>query len=458
MRLTFAAGVLSLFSYVCHASAEAAGSPGVAAVPDKYNTLPGVDWNRTYAPTEPQQIHLSFGSESKYARVQFATLEQVDKAILRYWPKSKKNRVSRYGKDWAFVDGGAEHRTIYLHDIKTENLKPATIYSYQVGAAKNGNTTWSSVYEFHTASKHNTFEFLAIADIGINNAVALPQIIKAAESHKYDFLTLSGDQAYNMDDFNGLKGDEYMNLLQEVYAKVPYMGVPGNHEGAYNFSHYKNRFANLPFEESKSPNSLLYSFNYKSLHLVSFSTEVYLTGTEDMIETAVNWLNSDLEKANKQRDERPFIVVITHHPLYCSSQGSDCTTTAKMLREGPLKADNVTRHDGLEPILLKHKVDMLLTGHVHNYERTYPVANDSRTAESYKNAPSYMQVITGNAGQPEGGAEFTSGPYKDWSAVRYSGYGFSTVRVSPTELTLTHHEAKKDGSLGRVIDEFTISK
>lgn len=98
------------------------------------------------------------------------------------------------------------------------------------------------------------------------------------------------------------------------------------------------------------------------------------------------------------------------------------------------------------------------SGHVHNYERSYPVANDTRTATSYKNAPSYVQVITGDAGQPEGGSGFASGPYKDWSAVRYSGYGFSTVRVSPTELTLTHHEAKEDGSLGRVVDEFTISK
>lgn len=116
----------------------------------------------------------------------------------------------------------------------------------------------------------------------------------------------------------------------------------------------------MPFEESKSQNSLFYSFNYKSLHLVSFSTEVYFTGTEEMIETAINWLNADLEEANKHRDERPFIVVITHHPMYCSAEGKDCTTSAELLREGPLKADNVTHYNGLEPVLLKHKVDMLL--------------------------------------------------------------------------------------------------
>jgi hypothetical protein len=27
-----------------------------------------------------------------------------------------------------------------------------------------------------------------------------------------------------------------------LYSTVPYLGVTGNHEGAYNFSHYKNRW------------------------------------------------------------------------------------------------------------------------------------------------------------------------------------------------------------------------
>lgn len=84
------------------------------------------------------------------------------------------------------MDGGAEHRTIYLHDIKTESLKPATIYSYQVGATKGGNTTWSPVYEFHTASKEDTFEFLAIADIVSPNF--LDEIVRGLIGNALSFL------------------------------------------------------------------------------------------------------------------------------------------------------------------------------------------------------------------------------------------------------------------------------
>jgi hypothetical protein len=44
-----------------------------------------------------------------------------------------------------------------------------------------------------------------------------------------------------MEDFSGTKGDEYMNFMQDLFAQTPYLGTPGNHESAYDFSHYKNR-------------------------------------------------------------------------------------------------------------------------------------------------------------------------------------------------------------------------
>lgn len=102
----------------------------------------------------------------------------------------------------------------------------------------------------------------------------------------------------------------------------------------------------------------------------------------------------------------------------------------------------------------------IFSGHVHNYERTYPIANGKVTSTSYHNAPSYMEVIVGDAGQPEGVSKFnTTGPFADWSVVRYdAGNGFSTVKVTPTSFTMVHREAKRDGTLGKIIDSFTLTK
>lgn len=62
-----------------------------------------------------------------------------------------------------------------------------------------------------------------------------------AKTHNYDFIALAGDQAYDMNDFDGTKGDQYLNFMQNLFANVPYLGAPGNHEAAYDFAHYKNR-------------------------------------------------------------------------------------------------------------------------------------------------------------------------------------------------------------------------
>jgi hypothetical protein len=69
----------------------------------------------------------------------------------------------------------------------------------------------------------------------------MPLLKDIANSHEYDFVTIMGDQAYDLSDFNGTKGDDFMNFAQAFYANIPILTTAGNHEQAYNFSHYKNR-------------------------------------------------------------------------------------------------------------------------------------------------------------------------------------------------------------------------
>lgn len=202
----------------------------------------------------------------------------------------------------------------------------------------------------------------------------------------------------------------------------------------------------------------MYSINYKSLHLVSFSTEVYFTGTSEEVQTAVNWLDADLTEANKHRHTRPWIIFLTHHPIYCSIDSSDCSTKAATIKSGLVDPNTNLTRDGLEDMLLKHRVDIYMSGHVHNYERTYPVSKGRLITKSYHNAPSFFQIVIGNAGQPEGPTQFANGPFPDWSATRYGSYGFSTFTVTPTALKIVHHQAKPDGSLGDIVDHFIVSK
>lgn len=294
---------------------------------------------------------------------------------------------------------------------------------------------------------------------GVVNAVSMPVFKDLATSHEYDFVAIMGDQAYDMSDFNGTKGDEYMNFAQEFYANMPILTTAGNHESAYNFSHYKNRFDLMPYRQSDFPNAMLYSINYKSLHLVSFSTEAFFEGTEDEITTALHWLEQDLIKATLSRSQRPWIIVMGHRPLYCSIlSNDDCTSYADKLRFGTGTLGG-TERGGLENLLTKYNVDLYICGHKHNYERTFPIKNNTLLTESYHNAPSFFQVITGNAGNYEGPDPFDdTNPLPNWLAHRFQGYGFSTVDISPRHLNLHHYESNSDGTLGKLIDHVRVSK
>ncbi|KAI7848953.1 Metallo-dependent phosphatase-like protein [Circinella umbellata] len=404
-------------------------------------------------------------SDGERCRIQFATQEEIDDAVLRYWPDDNDNdedltyTIVKRIDGWAFVDGGEGRHTVHLHNLESRNLKKETLYMYQVGSVKGNETDWSEIYQFHTPSEGDSFEFIATGDMGTSNAVSMPNLLRVANEHRYDFIAFAGDQAYDMADFNGTKGDEYMNFVQDIYATIPVMAAPGNHEYTYNFSHYKNRFSINPYIESGFDDPTLYSFDYKSLHLVSFSSEVFFDqGSPEQIQTALHWLDQDLTKANENRHKRPWIMVFAHRPLYCSpSESEDCTWKANTMRYGR----NDTDLGGLEELFLKHRVDVYICGHRHNYERTFPIAHNQRVATSYYQPPSFFQLIVGNAGNFQGTDSFenTTVPIADWSALRYEGYGFSSIKVTPTKLQISHHQSlPKDGAMGEMVDRVTVRK
>ncbi|KAI8087527.1 Metallo-dependent phosphatase-like protein [Thamnidium elegans] len=432
------------------------GGPKSYTSADRYNEAGS--WNQTYHEAHPQQLHISWVSDGKAFTVQFSTFKPVQRSHLIYWSyDGMEHEQINESEEWEFIDGGAEKSSRYMHTLISNRLDPATIYEYKVVTVDaDGKLHSSDIYQMHTPDLFSSipFKFLATGDIGVVNAVSMPLFKQLAKSHDYDFVAIMGDQGYDLADFNGKKGDEYMNFAQDLYANVPILTTAGNHESAYNFSHYKHRFDLLPYRQSNFADAMQYSINYKALHLISFSTEVFFYGSDDQIKTALNWLEQDLIKATRNRSLRPWIIVIGHRPLYCSILSNvDCKENAERLRFG------VDGKFGLETLLTKYNVDLYLCGHKHNYERTYTVRNNTLITKSYHNPPSFFQVITGNAGNYEGPDQFDmTVELPNWLGKRFQGYGFSSIQVSAHHLDLHHYETNIDGSLGLLRDHVRVSK
>jgi hypothetical protein len=89
-----------------------------------------------------------------------------------------------------------------------------------------------------------------------------------------------------------------MNQIQSIAAYLPYMTCPGNHESAYNFSNYVNRFS-MPSSDGSigGDNNHFFSVNIGPVHLISFSTEFYYFINYGFMQmkNQYDWLVKDLK-------------------------------------------------------------------------------------------------------------------------------------------------------------------
>ena len=90
---------------------------------------------------------------------------------------------------------------------------------------------------------------------------------------------------YNLNNDNGKNGNDFVNQIQSMAALVPYMIDPRNHKVAYNFSHYTDRFRDMPANSennpkvtignAEAPNNLFDSHDFRNISFRAISTEIY---------------------------------------------------------------------------------------------------------------------------------------------------------------------------------------
>lgn len=203
-------------------------------------------------------------------------------------------------------------------------------------------------------------------------------------------------------------------------------------EGYFNFKPYMTRF----FNPNPTSSAMYYSYDYGNVHFVSLNTENTLGLVPyDFAPDSdqVKWLDADLRRANANRAVVPWIVLLGHRPAYCSSGGRNCN----------LFADGIRRQ--LEPLLLRHRVDLAIWAHQHNYERTYPVLNNTVTSHSYVRPPSPVHILNGAGGNKEHNGGFTNPP-PPWAAFRSSEYGYGLLTAHNASHMTIEFRRSADGT------------
>jgi len=216
--------------------------------------------------------------------------------------------------------------------------------------------------------------------------------------------------------------------MAELMRQVPLFPTLGNHEYVTNMGQpYLDNFylpANNPARTER-----FYSFDWGPVHFVALDSTCAVLGSVDVCKLALQktWLAQDLA-ATKQ----PWKVVFFHHPPWSSgAHGSQLV----MRRE-------------FGPMFEQYGVDLVLTGHDHNYERSRLMKGDGVAASGTRGIP---YVVVGS-----GGAALRSFPITQpsWTAYRNNtDIGYLDVQVSGGTLTARFLNAG-----GTVKDSFTVTK
>ena len=134
------------------------------------------------------------------------------------------------------------------------------------------------------------------------------------------------------------------------------------------------------------------------------------------------WLAAQLPLVNRTR--YPWLIVVPHRAMYCTkTKDAECNSEAAALRDGQLGL-----FWGLEPLLIKHGVDMVFAGHTHHYEATWPVAKGASTQRDYVNPRATVHVQSGIAGTGPGGDPFDV-PQQEWERIRDTSFSPSYGQI-----------------------------
>mgnify|MGYP000911226317 CR=1 FL=1 len=197
---------------------------------------------------------------------------------------------------------------------------------------------------FTQQSNTSSFTFAAIGDSGTGSSTQFAVGRAMAEAHTqtpFDIVLMLGDNFYG--------GIDYAKKFEQPYASLLDQGVKfyaalGNHDGG-------KAEKETNYDKFNMGGRRYYTFNRGEVEGRSLA-QFFALDSGQMTPAQLDWLRQELGKTTAR-----WRIAYFHHPLYSSGKthGSDLKLRAL-----------------LEPIFVKHGVQLVLSGHDHFYERLKP--------------------------------------------------------------------------------------
>jgi len=355
----------------------AVGVFGVASVA-AVALVPGVAIAQSHFVTGPYVDRLVLGTATVHVRTDTETQVHVDYS---------------YGS----TTGARDSSPGTAHAIVISGLPPDARVRYRVSA--DGYTTANGTFHTPPATGGGAVDFVALGDCRDGDAEHA-RIMRAIHGTP-DFVLMLGDYVptgSTLDEWSN-----YFRIAAPLLSRTAIIPVLGNHEiiAPMGRDLYRSHFA-LP----SRGDAAYYSFDYGGVRVIVLDSNAPIDPGTDQFEFA----RRELERAGPDPSLRGLFVAIHQGPL---SSG----------RHGELEALHTS---GLVDAMREARVDLVLSGHDHMYER-----GDS---------DGLKYIVSGGCGSPLYRAN-AQAPYQQTFAA-----AFHFVRVTVSESDIAIDTRRADGS------------
>ncbi len=473
----------------------------------------------------PEGVHVQFGHDAAaQAAVSWQTQAQVSRPRLRLGRTEFGFGLEVPAQERTYTEA-LTGQTVWTYHARLDHLEPDTRYVYEV---TNDGAPAAVAGTFHTGPRGRSrgFRFTSFGDQAVPAAIGAglgPHtvnagfIVPAVERLDPLFHLFNGDLCYaNLSDDPVATWSAFFANDTLSAANRPWMPCAGNHEnevgnGPQGYMSYQTRFE-LPDNGSADFRGNWYAFTVGPIRVISLNNDdvclqdgafsafraahvpnytangdnPYINGYSMGQQRA--WLERELDRASRS-DDIDWIIVCMHQVAMSSAHFNG--------------ADLGIRQNWL-PLFDQYGVDLVVAGHEHHFERTFPVrgalpGSTLLTPAPQGSDPSLMDTSTGTVHMIiGGGGHSTPTPVSDfdmphdgvlitsvgpgspqaahpsitttepapWSAYRdlATPYGFASFDFVPhepggtTSITVTHFGAELGSPDYTERDQFVMRK
>jgi predicted phosphodiesterase len=317
----------------------------------------------------PDQVMLTWSSDpSTGIDIQWRTDTVVSDEVLKYMEIGGNEEFSVIAVINRIDDQVLMNdRTVSRYTARLRDLKPGTKYEYLIFPQAEYRETQT----FSTPSSDNSFTYIWFGDT--HHSPKFGELIKAVDQRYPEaaFYSIAGDIV--SDGLYRNQWDDIFKFTDGIVSRKPLMAVPGNHDnrsglGALMYRELFSYPRNAPEGVEKEQT---YSFRYKNaLFLMIDATS--------SIDTQTPWIEEQLKNTDAQ-----WKFAMFHFPPYSSDGGYP-----------EIRSKWCTLFD-------RYHVDIVMSGHVHNYLRTKPMKNEKPVASAAEGTVYLVSIaIPDNDPQP----------------------------------------------------------